>query len=108
MSPHCQESLEEKVGWAIVLARGRIAPHTTKKWNSGAPDIGRVTRSRRMERSPYSYAATVTLQRHFKSMRFEHKDLWARKRPLSSVAYDRKPVCCTGALSTMRTNQHGV
>jgi hypothetical protein len=34
----------------------------------------------------------LSLQRHFKSIRFENKDLWAWKRPLSIVAYDRKIV----------------
>jgi len=34
----------------------------------------------------------LALQRHFKSIRFENKDLWAWKRLLSIVAYDRKIV----------------
>ena len=54
--------------------------------------VSQVTQAmhREVQAQSCSYASTITLQRYFKSIRFEHKDLWAWKSPLSSVAYDRK------------------
>jgi len=48
--------------------------------------------SSHVQHGPQDNLPAITLQRHFKSIRFENKDLWAWKRLLSIVAYDRKIV----------------